>query len=119
MDVLGAVKQDTSSSSWANIQLPELCKPAIPLRNLDSSDNRPLGIAIDFSNDITVPPASPDDPQLAAGPVLLVLLDEGCLIAYHCLNVRPVRKKNGGLEFFNSQKKLYTPFFFSRMKNVR
>lgn len=82
---IGALGQ-LESSAWATLNLPESCRPSVPLTELDSSDTCTVGLELDLSF-FPVPKVTPLDDETGhwgdaeekAGPRLMVYTSDGVL----------------------------------------
>nr|KAJ3423305.1 hypothetical protein HK105_006106 [Polyrhizophydium stewartii] len=73
-----------SEDGWRNWSLADNSLISMPLDEEDR-DTWPLGLAVDLTSTVTLPPATPDDPPVPPMPILLILNNLGDLLAHHCI----------------------------------
>ncbi|OLY85603.1 Nucleoporin [Smittium mucronatum] len=82
-------KGSDSDYEWKLLNLPENFRAILPFSKIDeSSDTAPLGMAIDLTSKISLPPLRPDesDKPLHPVPILWILNTDGFLLSYNILN---------------------------------
>ncbi|PWA01160.1 hypothetical protein BB558_002737 [Smittium angustum] len=80
---------------WSLLNLPETMRASLSFSKYDSNnDTAPLGMCIDKTSNISLPPLRPDesDTPIPPVPVLWVLTTDGCLLCYHILNTIEAEK---------------------------
>ncbi|KAJ3090807.1 hypothetical protein HK102_002594, partial [Quaeritorhiza haematococci] len=80
------------SNNWGIWDLMDTSRVTMPL-NAEDNDTLPVGIVVDCTSTIGLPPPSPDDPPIEPCPILLVMNNEGLLLAYHVVNLDAVKKR--------------------------
>lgn len=73
----------TQQKIWCNTILPDGFTASTPLES--DQDSYPIGMALDFSNNESLPGLTVDDEAIPPSPVLWIMTDKGVVIGYFCL----------------------------------
>ncbi|KAI8995006.1 hypothetical protein BDB01DRAFT_221656 [Pilobolus umbonatus] len=89
---ISVVGQD-ADGEWSTWEIPEGGEILLPLSEETFMDTYPVGLALDFAPNETLPPldASIDETRVQPMPILYVLNDEAKVSAYHCYNITLAR----------------------------
>ncbi|TPX39242.1 hypothetical protein SeLEV6574_g07359 [Synchytrium endobioticum] len=87
--VIGA----SSDGSWSNWSLGETYRAAFPLAT-SGDDTWPVGFGIDFTSQEVIPAKNEYETDTPPVPMMLMMNNEGELMAYSVINTKAVKNKN-------------------------
>ncbi|KAG4091090.1 hypothetical protein H8356DRAFT_611250 [Neocallimastix lanati (nom. inval.)] len=72
------------NSEWSNWTFPDNYQVSVPL-GANDEDCYPYGMVVDYTSDIKLPGATPDEPEKEPVPILWIFDSFGRLNGYHCV----------------------------------
>ncbi|TPX33326.1 hypothetical protein SmJEL517_g03693 [Synchytrium microbalum] len=82
-----------SDGSWATWSLGETHRAALPLSSTSGTDTWPVGMSIDMSSQTVISAKNEYEQDTPPVPMLLLLNNEGELMAYHIINTEAIKNK--------------------------
>ncbi|KAJ8326502.1 hypothetical protein O5D80_005250 [Batrachochytrium dendrobatidis] len=75
----------SDTNQWSNWNVLEKFPMTMPLDSQEQ-DTWPVGMAFDLTSVKPLPPSAPDEPEIPAAPILMILNNIGELMAFHLIN---------------------------------